>query len=96
MTTVNTEGLDKAELLAALYNDARIQGAGIIAYRPGDMTKETAQRELNYCSDFDYLHGRVMKVDLSTDEPTTDLYNLYNGFRAFERIVEGLREAAKS
>jgi hypothetical protein len=40
---------------------------------------------------FDYLHGRVMKVDLSGDTLRTALYNRDIGHGAAERIVAALR-----
>ena len=37
---------------------------------------------------FDYLKGRVMKIDLSRDEVDTQLYNRDNGPGAAERALE--------
>lgn len=87
-------GLDKAEVLAALYNGARQQGLGIFNQRGGaGMTVEQAREELanNERKYFDYLHGRVMKVSLKSDELNTGLYNRDNGYGLAEEIVETLR-----
>lgn len=41
---------------------------------------------------FDYLNGKVLKVDLSTDELDTFLYNRDNGPDAAEKALEPLLE----
>lgn len=92
--TISIEGLDKAELLAALYNKAKTQGLGFLAYTPEPMMLEEAQQYIAQCQAdlyFDYLKGRVMKVDLNGDTLKTYLYNRDNGDGAAERIVEGVR-----
>lgn len=71
-------GLDKAEVLAALYNGAAPQGRGFLHFVPGDatpgqMSEVIAARGGNL--DFDYLQGRVMKVHLSGDEFDPWLYD---------------------
>lgn len=89
---ISIKGLDKAELLAALYNSARTQGRGLLQHDPKPMTKEEAQKILDtQGSDFDYLKGRVMKIDLSGDSVDPWLYDRDNGSGAVERIVGGLR-----
>lgn len=40
---------------------------------------------------FDYLKGRVMKIDLSGDEVDTRLYNNDNGQGAAEETVQAIR-----
>lgn len=40
---IDISGLDKAEVLAALYNASRPFGMGHLHYVPGDMTREEAQ-----------------------------------------------------
>lgn len=41
---------------------------------------------------FDYLKGRVMKVDLSKDEIETAMYDRDNGQGAAEIVINELRE----
>lgn len=103
-------GLNKAAVLAALYNGSKQQGMGFIHARGGEgMTVEQAQAEIDkgiaygVCAGlskeeaersalyFDYLHGRVLKVDLNGDDLYTGLYNRDNGKGAAERIIEELR-----
>ena len=94
---MNIEGLDKAEVLAALYNGSRQQGMGFIHTRGAEgMTVEQAREELanNESGYFDYLHGRVMKISLRGDELNTVLYNRDNGQGTAESIIEDLRSNA--
>lgn len=100
---VNIAGLDKAELLAALYNNAVPLGMGFLRARSGKMSREEAQTEWidkNKSHDvgiggqylyFDYVNGRPLKVDLSGNEMRTSLYNRDQGEGAAERVVAELR-----
>jgi hypothetical protein len=95
---MNIAGLDKAEVLAALYNGSRQQGMGFLQTRGAEgMTVEQAREELanNERLYFDYLHGRVMKISLRGDELNTALYNRDNGQGAAEAIIEALRSNAE-
>lgn len=87
-------GLDKAEVLAALYNRARQQGIGILILRGRRaMTVDEARQELdkNPNGYFDYLHGRVLKIELNGNELNTFLYNRDNGPNAAESCIHTLR-----
>ena len=83
---MNIKQLNKAEVLAALYNNAKVQGMGIFQAVPGDMTIEEATEILDdsHAKYFDYLKGRVMKISLDKDEVETFLYNRDNGDGAAE------------
>lgn len=85
---------DKAEVLAALYNNAKVQGLGILHADDSDMTREEASEILHKSpsKDFDYLKGRVMKINLSEDEVDTRLYNRDNGDGAAEAAIMNLKE----
>jgi len=96
---MNIAGLDKAEVLAALYNGSRQRGMWFLQTRGAEgMTVEQAREELanNERQYFDYLHGRVMKISLRGDELNTALYNRDNGQGAAEAIIEALRSNAGS
>jgi len=88
--------LDKAEVLAALYNRAQPQGMGFLHYTPEDMTVEEAQvvlddlKEYGHRPYFDYVKGRVMKVSLYNGDMSTALYNRDNGEGAAEQALEHL------
>ena len=90
---VAIDGLDKAAVLAALYNAARPQGMGFLHYTPAPMTTEEARAEINNRRwlRFDYLHGRVMKVDLSADSFDPYLYDRDNGHGAALGVINTLR-----
>lgn len=88
---MNIGGLNRAEVLAALYNRAKPQGMGFLHYNPELMTTEQAQGILDGGhTSFDYLSGRVMKIDLSGDEVDTRLYNRDNGENAAENATAEL------
>ena len=86
--------MDKAEVLAALYN--RATGLGMGLFNPNinqTMTKDEAQKILDTGQTyFDYHNGRVMKIDLSKDELRTDLYNRDNGNEAAEAALSKLAQ----
>ena len=87
-------GLSKAAVLAALYNASRPQGMGFMHYDPTPMTEAQAQSILDSgATYFDYLKGRVMKINLAKDEVETRLYNRDNGSSAAENAVEALRRS---
>jgi len=91
MENINIKGLDKSAVLAALYNNAKPQGMGILHYDPRPMTYEQAQVILaSGQTNFDYLKGRVMKVDLSKDEFNPRLYDRDNGDGAALRALESI------
>lgn len=88
---IDITGLDKAEVLAILYNNAKPQGLGFLHYDPKDMTVEEARKALQTETYFDYPGGRVMKVDLSEDTFDPYLYNRDNGEGLAEKLIEELR-----
>lgn len=92
MGTVSLEGLNKAAVFVALFNRSKPQGLGFLHYNPEELTAEQAQERFGECSEyFDYVDGRVMKVDLSSDELHTGGYNRDNGINAAEDVIDTLR-----
>lgn len=100
-TTLDISKLDKAEALVALYNNSRQQGMGFMhAQGQNEMTPEQAAEklELSKCRYpdgrtsiyFDYLHGRVMKVELGGDTLDVRLYDRDNGEGAAARALAPL------
>lgn len=86
---MNISGKSKAKVLAALYNNAKAQGMGLFIATADNMTEEEAQKILDSGQvNFDYLKGRVMKIDLSGDEVSTWLYNRDNGPNAAENAID--------
>jgi len=80
-------------VLAALYNNAKPQGLGMLHYIPEDMTKEEAAKILEEGQTyFDYLKGRVMKVDLSRNSLDPCLYDRDNGPGAAALVIASLQK----
>lgn len=93
--TIDITGLDKAAVLAALYNSAKPQGMGFLQYNPQPMTVEEARKAFGNESAgwyFDYLRGRVMKVDLGKDIINVRNYDRDNGKGAAAAALASLRK----
>lgn len=89
---VDTRGLRKAEVLAALYNNSKPLGLGFLQFDPKEMTVTEAEELLKQTTYFDYLKGRVMKVDLSSNDSFEEwLYDRDNGNGAAQRAIDSLR-----
>ncbi len=88
---VNIKGLDKAKVLAALHRRAKQQGMGFL--QSSDfITRTQAKAMLLESTYFDYLSGRVMKVDLkSDDEFDPRLYDRDNGAGAAAEAIDTIR-----
>lgn len=92
MATIDIKGLDKAELLAALYNNSKPLGMGFLQANANPMGKAEAQAILDRGeTHFDYLNGRVMKIDLSSDTLETWGYDRDVGQGAAAKAVEQVR-----
>lgn len=88
---IDITGLDKVEVLTVLYDNARCQGLGVLHYREGSLSREEATEMLNKSTYFDYVYGRVMKVDLSSNQFNEYLYDRDNGAGAAKRAIDKLR-----
>ena len=89
---VDIKGLDKARVLKALYEHSHVQGSGFLQAVPdGVVTVEHCKMLLGSQTYFDYLHGRVLKVDLSRDEFDERLYDRDCGEGAAQRAVDSVR-----
>lgn len=101
---VKIEGLNKAEVLKVLFNNSKIQGfnqqrfeMGLMEY-PKDLTTEDAQNILNERIEsgfklyFDYLNGKVMKIDLTSDIEFDEWgYDRDNGEGAAQKAIDLLK-----
>lgn len=88
---ISIAGLDKAKVLIALYEHARVQGLGFLQAKKEPMMEAEATALLESDDYFDYVHGRVMKVRISGDELNPRLYDRDNGFGAAEDAIQTLR-----
>ena len=87
---IDISKMDKAEVLAALYNASKPQGMGFMHYTPKPMTRDEAAELLKRGNDFDYLQGRVMKVRIAGDQMDERLYDRDNGQGAAQRALAKL------
>ena len=87
---ISLKGLNKAEVLARLYNASRIQGMGFLQAVSTQMTIREAEELLKQDTCFDYLHGKVMKVDLGGDSFDPWLYDRDNGAGKAESVLKDL------
>lgn len=70
--TINITGIDRADLIAALYNGTKALGLGVLYDQPGGMTSDDVKGligdMLDGDLDFDYFKGRPLKVRIVGDE----------------------------
>lgn len=88
--------LNKSQVLQTLYNYANIQGMGFLNPRCKEQMTLSQSDEIfksNRNKYFDYVNGRVLKIDLSKNDLQTWLYNRDNGVNSAEiAIISGLLE----
>lgn len=79
---------DKAAVLKALYDYAKPRGWRRLFNRPINITIEQARELIDITMNFDYVGGRVIKVDISGDSFNPWAYDRNNGEgRAQEAIA---------
>lgn len=95
---IDIKGLDKGAVLAALYNASQPLGMGFLHYDPALMTADEGRAlvddQMKRTSEFgqprayfDYLKGRVMKVEVSLDTLSPGGYDRDNGQGAARRAL---------
>lgn len=89
---IDISKFDKADVLRVLYNNSKPQGLGFLQFDPKPMLKEEAAKLLETTTYFDYLKGRVMKIDLSGDELNPVLYDRDNGKGAAKAAIDSLKD----
>lgn len=87
---ISLTGINKAHVLAALYNHSKPLGMGFLHFDPTPMSEQEAQAILKEQTQFDYLKGRVMKVDLSGEVLDASLYDRDNGEGSAKRILANM------
>jgi hypothetical protein len=96
---LDIKGIDKAELLAALYNGAICPGMGRL-HDVGAMTVEQARLWVAFMDEpgfrgFDYVCGRQIKSDLRGDRFWPALYDRDAGKGKAAEVVAKLRKAVR-
>ena len=93
MDTIDITNIPKNRVLAALFNASKQQGLGCFDPTGSKlMSADDAQAFIDEgATYFDYLHGRVMKVDLSSDELDPWSYDRDNGPGAARQAIESIR-----
>ncbi len=66
---------------------------GFLHYKPEAMSISEARRLLAGSTYFDYLHGRVMKIQIQGDILNPRLYDRDNGPGAAANVIRELRES---
>lgn len=79
MISISKFGLTKEQALCALYRHAGCFNMGALSFRSGDLDLKEAKALLETQTYFDYLYGRVMKVNLKDDSFDERLYDRDNG-----------------
>jgi hypothetical protein len=87
---IDISTISKGAALAALYNRSEPQGLGILQFDPRPMTEDEANAILAEQQNFDYLKGRVMKVDLTGDPFDPWRYDRDNGEGSAARAIAGI------
>ncbi len=85
---IDISKMDEADVLAALYNASRPQGLGFLHFQPEPMSSEEAAELLKESRYFDYLKGRVMKInffDAKRPESERNMPGMLQGERLYDR-----------
>lgn len=88
--SIKLEESKKPKILAALYNASQPLGMGFLHYDPTPMTEEEAKELLKERTYFDYLKGRVMKVELGGEYLDPWAYDRDNGQGSAKKIIESI------
>ena len=91
---ISIAGLEKGAVLAVLFNSATSRSLGSLNAHPKPMTSVIGAKVFEEVGPhFDYLQGRVLKVDLSGDEFDEALYDRDNGAGTASAAIIALRAA---
>lgn len=90
---IDVRGIDKAALLAALHNNTRALGLGMLHDLGRDITPDEVRKEMGHSPwrFVDYYHGRPIKVAIGDDEISPRLYDRDAGEGKLAMIVNELR-----
>jgi hypothetical protein len=90
---VDISMLEKAKVLAALFNSSKAIGLGVLAPYEKDMTLKEAQELLSTGQRyFDYVRGRILKIDLTGEMLDTRLFDRDIGQGAGAKAITTLKQ----
>lgn len=88
---INIKGMNKANVLQALFNHSKQQGLGVLDESGRkSMSIDDAKSIVEQSLRFDYLRGRVLKVDISGDQFNEWCYDRDNGQGAALQAIESI------
>jgi hypothetical protein len=94
---IDIANIPKSRVLAALFNASFQQGMGLMdTSGRQDMTEEEAEECCAKSLRFDYLRGRVLKVDLRGDKLDPRLYDRDNGQDAAYQAIQKIQGIEKN
>lgn len=86
---INIKGLDKAQVLLALWNHSKGMGNAWMSNPQNEaLTLEEAAEHLSKTTYVDYIKGRVIKCELGEDTLDPRLYDRDNGNGAALQAIE--------
>jgi len=89
---INIEGLDKAKVLKVLYDNAKVLGHGFLDNTGDNIGLGKAEELLSDSYKFDYVHGKMLFIDLSSDiEFDGTKYDKSNGTGKAQSAVDSVR-----
>ena len=88
---IDIKGLDQGHVLKVLHDSSRVQGLGWLAASSVQITIDECRELLVNHSYFDYLRGKVMKIQLGGDQLDPRLYDRDNGQGAAARAIDTIR-----
>jgi hypothetical protein len=93
---IDIHDLNKVEVFSALYSRSKVQRMGHVGFAASgsknELDFEEAERLYNaHKGRFDYVNGRVMKVDLTRDSFDPFLYDRDNEENAAQGVIDSLR-----
>lgn len=97
-TVCNISGLDRKQVVQALFTAASHQGMGVLGSSQDRNNKLTDEEATSVIQDKEvgYLKGRSMKLNFGGDQLDVTLYNRDNGDNAAQEVLNELRGIASN
>lgn len=91
MTSINISGINKTDLLKALWTKSRVASFFALGRLPAPLYNEVLARDAVF-DYIDYFQGRVIKSDLSGNTVNPEGYDRDNGEGSFKKIVDSVSD----